>query len=157
MPVTHYPGDAAADILRHVMGGWVAARPDVAGKDGAATRPCYGIGGLVPALSPTQPRAVFEAADEWYTGLLRELEAATERGPPDSSGIDPALLQLHLFGIGRPAFVLRSAHSIVRQQRAHTDGPLWLGEACAPLHVRVRPECREAPGVERSPLGLLAD
>lgn len=109
VPVTHYPGDAVTTILLDLKYGWAGTRDDVVDGDGTRDRPCYGIGGMVPALSPTQPRAAFEEADTWYTGLLCELEQATaDSDDVDALQIDPSLLGLHLFGIGRPAFVLRS-------------------------------------------------
>lgn len=110
VPVTHYPGPAVTQILLDLQLGTAGTRADVVDLGGAAQmRPGYAIGGLVPALSPICPRDTFATADAWYTRLLQELEQATH-GAEDgvAEPIDPNLLALHLFGIGRPAFVLRS-------------------------------------------------
>jgi hypothetical protein len=89
-----YPEDAGAAILRDAEGIALAAS--------APARPRFGIGGLVPVLRPTQPRTVFREADAWFDAVLDDLTAAVD------AGVDPASVSLHLFGIGRPAFVLRS-------------------------------------------------
>lgn len=89
-----YPDHASTAILRDVVGGR-ATNP-------APDRPRFAIGGLVPVLRPTQPRAVFQEADAWFDALLDELTASVD------AGADPQTLSLHLFGIGRPGFVLRS-------------------------------------------------
>jgi hypothetical protein len=137
VPVTHYPGDAATEILHEVTCSLAKSREDVVAGVGPFNPPCYAIGGLVPALSPTRPRAAFDAADAWYTRLLRELEAAADRDSPDRSSINPGLLQLHIFGIGRPAFVLRSPliHSF------DSSGPVQLAQYGWPkLAPRYTPE-----------------
>lgn len=103
VPVTHYPGDAVMTIFIDFWHGPAGARADVVAHGGDLIRPGYAIGGLVPPLMPTQPRAVFDAATEWYADLVRELEQMVEE-----DGIDEGLLQIHVFGIGRPSFVLRS-------------------------------------------------
>jgi hypothetical protein len=88
-----YPEDAGAVVLRDAEGKL---------RDGAAARPRFGVGGLVPHLSPTQPRAVFREADAWFDALLADLTSAVDAGADSDS------VALHLFGIGRPGFVLRS-------------------------------------------------
>ncbi|MEN9934924.1 MAG: hypothetical protein RLZZ387_1503 [Chloroflexota bacterium] len=113
VPVAHYPGNAISTILDDLDLGHAGTRADVVGWDGDTfARPCYGIGGMVPVLSPTRPRAVFDACDEWYTDLLEELDRATQDHSDEEAyepyPINSELLKLHLFGIGRPAFVLRS-------------------------------------------------
>jgi hypothetical protein len=109
VPVTHYPGQAVDTILIDMQLGSAGTRWDVIEWDGGAmNRPCYAIGGLVRPLSPTQPRAVFDAVNAWYTNLLRELEQITAEDA-EEWWINPALLRLHLFGVGRPDFVRRSS------------------------------------------------
>lgn len=106
VPVTHYPSGHAAHVLLDLEIGYAGNRADLV--DGTSTRPCYGVGGLVPVLAPIQPQSVFDAADDWYDDLITELEQASLADVEDASCIDPELLSLHLFGIGRPAFTLRS-------------------------------------------------
>jgi hypothetical protein len=108
VPVTHYPSGDALHVLLDMEIGYAGSRADLI--EGASSRPCYGVGGLVPALSPIRPQAVFDDADEWYDDLITELEAASTADDADADAprIDPELLRLHLFGIGRPAFTLRS-------------------------------------------------
>jgi hypothetical protein len=89
-----YPEDAGAAILRDVH--------QACHREPVTTRPRFGIGGLVPVLRPTQPRVVFQEADAWFDTMLDDLTAAID------AGADPQSLGLHLFGIGRPGFVLRS-------------------------------------------------
>ena len=68
VPVTHYPGRAADDILLDMQLGPAGTCWAITEWDGSSmTRPCYAIGGLVRPLSPTQPRAVFDDVDAWYT------------------------------------------------------------------------------------------
>jgi len=108
VPVTHYPSGHAAHVLLDMEIGYAGSRADLI--DGTSTRPCYGVGGLVPVLSPIRPQAVFDDADQWYDDLITELEATSAGDDADADAwcIDPALLRLHLFGIGRPAFTLRA-------------------------------------------------
>lgn len=108
VPVTHYPSGHACGILLDLDVGYAGSRADLV--DGPLARPCYGVGGLVPALSPTRPHALFDEADQWYDDLLHELEQASDTAASDveAPSISPDLLTLHLFGIGRPSFVLRS-------------------------------------------------
>jgi hypothetical protein len=76
--------DAAAAILAHPQDG--------------APRPSYGLGGLaIQRYNAT--------ADAWYQGLLDKLEGAA----------DEALLGvgLHLFGIGKSSWVLRSKRGLI--------------------------------------------
>jgi hypothetical protein len=108
VPVTHYPGRAVDTILIDMQLGPAGTRWDVTEWDGnPLTRPCYAVGNLVRPLSPIQPRAVFDDVEGWYAGLLRELEQISSEDA-EEWWIEPALLRLHLFGVGRPDFVLRS-------------------------------------------------
>lgn len=89
-----YPEDGAAAIL-----GDVDLNTNV---HGGHPRARYGVGGLVPVLSPTTVRAAHQEAEAWFDEMLANLEWSAD------DGIDPSLLQLHIFGISRPAFLLRS-------------------------------------------------
>lgn len=76
--------DAAARILAHPLVG--------------QERTSYAIGGLAV-------QRYSGAADAWYTALLDALEAADDE--------ERAGVRLHLFGIGKPSWVLRSTSEIV--------------------------------------------
>jgi len=106
VPVTHYPSGDAMHILLDLEVGYAGSRADLI--EGASTRPCYGVGGLVLALSPIRAQAVFDEADQWYDDLITELEQASAADDADAPHIDPEVLSLHLFGIGRPSFTLSS-------------------------------------------------
>lgn len=104
VPVTHYPGVGAIDILVDYHLGHAGTRGDLVNSvDGCLRRPGYALGGLVPARYSDE-------ADTWYGHLLAELEAATDDADAayDDWLLDPQLLNLHLFGVGRPSWVLRS-------------------------------------------------
>jgi hypothetical protein len=89
-----YPEDGGAAILGHPEGAGV--------HQTASVQPHFGIGGLVPLLSPTRPRAVFDEASTWFDSVLAALSTAI------AAGVASQTLSLHLFGIGRPGFVVRS-------------------------------------------------
>jgi len=76
--------EAAARILAHPLPG--------------QTRPSYAIGGLAV-------QRYSDAAEAWYTALLDALE--------DASDEQLAGVRLHLFGIGKGAWVLRSTSGLV--------------------------------------------
>jgi hypothetical protein len=77
-------GEAAAAILAHPLSG--------------EARPSYGIGGLA-----VQRYSV--VANQWYQELLDELERA------DNEQLES--IRLHLFGIGKSSWVLRSRRGLV--------------------------------------------
>ncbi|MEN9938342.1 MAG: hypothetical protein RLZZ387_4921 [Chloroflexota bacterium] len=107
VPITHYPGIGAAAIIGDLRGDrdvcfdeqerTEATRRQAWGfldaADGPTDWPVYAIGGLVPA------RYAREAA-AWYEQLIAELDAA--------SNLDPFQRRVHLLGVGKPSWVLRS-------------------------------------------------
>lgn len=104
VPVSHYPRDSAHDVLADALN--VLAMLDdherdaleTAGMygvvDGPVDRPAWAIGGLVPTHYSN-------AATKWYDHLLRALESAEE--------IDVLRRRIHLFGIGKSSWTLRSS------------------------------------------------
>ena len=104
VPVLHYPDSSAHDIIGplHAMvydhlvtEEWaaLATARRCGAVDGPADHPAFAVGSLVP-----QRYSV--AATGWYERLIGELEAASELHPCERS--------LHLFGVGRPTWTLRS-------------------------------------------------
>jgi len=106
VPVTHYPDgnvDAIIGAIRADLGclddveleqlGMIQA---LDGWDpGPVDRPAWAIGGLVIARYAAQ-------AERWYTDLMQELDVA------GADGISPFQRRIHLLGIGKPTWVLRS-------------------------------------------------
>lgn len=103
VPVIHYPGGTAADILDELL--LDAELLDESERrstelgcllgavDGPVDWPAYAIGGLVPARYSTH-------SSVWYQRLIGALEAAKT--------LDPFTRRIHLLGISRPSWVLRS-------------------------------------------------
>jgi hypothetical protein len=98
---------AAAAILAHPLSG--------------EARPSYGIGGLA-----VQRYSI--AAERWYQELLNELERTTDE---QRDGI-----QLHLFGIGKPAWVLRSTRGLVTS--CDSSGPARLAGVAGSRRIATR-------------------
>jgi hypothetical protein len=106
VPVTHYP-DGNVDAIIGTIRANMACLDDVElaqlahiqaldGWDpGPVDRPAWAIGGLVIARYAAQ-------AERWYTDLLQELDAA------ETDGISSFQRRIHLLGIGKPTWVLRS-------------------------------------------------
>lgn len=115
VPVTHYPGPGVSDILIDFQLGHAGTRGDLTANDGTLDRPGYGIGGLVPARYSC-------AAEAWYTELLTQIDAATDPDADDDAALSGELLGLHLFGVGKPTWVLQS--SLV--QSFDSSGPAQL-------------------------------
>jgi hypothetical protein len=107
VPVTHYPGPGADAIIGDLCRDRALCfdereRAEVALHrawhflqipDGPPDWPVAAVGGLVPARYARQAAA-------WYEQLVTELEAARD--------LDPFQRRIHLLGIGKPAWVLRS-------------------------------------------------
>lgn len=110
VPVLHYgPHTSAHQVLLDMAIGHAGTRTDLV-DEGTLARPGYAIGGMVPPLSPTSTAAVFHEADRWYSRLLRDLECVSNQDAGDENDLqlNPTCLNLHLFGVARAPFVLRS-------------------------------------------------
>ncbi len=111
VPVVHYgPHASAHQVLLDMAVGHAGPRADLL-DGGAYSRPGYAIGGMVPPLAPTSTAAVFQEADSWYSTLLHDLEDASSEEYNDQAEdlqLEQACLMLHLFGVARAPFVLRS-------------------------------------------------
>jgi len=106
VPVTHYP-DGNVDAIIGAIRDTLACLDDVEleqlahiqaldGWDpGPVDRPAWAIGGLVIARYAAK-------AERWYQDLLQELDAA------ETEGISTFQRRIHLLGIGKPGWVLRS-------------------------------------------------
>lgn len=120
VPVTHYPNGSAGDIigdLRDTLDNLDDEERhsyplglNLGAVDGPTDWPACAIGGLVPAHYSND-------AAVWYEALITELEAADE--------LCPLTRRIHLLGISRPSWVLRSSlvqsfdSSMPARQAAH--------------------------------------
>ena len=85
------------------------------------TRPSYGIGGLAV-------QRYSAAADRWYQELLNTLEHTAE--------VQRKGIRLHLFGIGKPSWVLRSAQGLVTS--CDSSGPGRMAGVAGSRRIAMR-------------------